>query len=420
MDITRHSTGGRLHLTVAGRIDGYWADHLNTTVSDAVRQGHRRIRVDCSKVTFLSSAGIGVLVQCHKQLTAISGAFHVTNPSTAVMTLLEMTRLTDILVDRAVSDEAPAETGGQRRTIVRDGLVARVHDFDHDAPVQCRVIGDPLTGDGTSPSTCASLGAITPAVAIGVGAFGAGFDDCRGRFGELLAVGGAAVYQPGDGTNVADYLVAHGPLGDDVHLLHGLVCDGGFRRLITFETTVVDTPIGLSTLVRLALDESGSEAAALVIVAEATGLVGAAIRRSPAVPAAERDYLAFPQIRANLTFTAEPAYPHSVALVGGVVAGEAGAGHAQLRPIGGGAHGHLHAAAFRFHAVKKGYLELAPTVSSLFDDQRLLGVLHLLHDDRGAAGAGESQFVRGACWIGPLAGWSAGADQSAQHAREIA
>ena len=83
MDITRQSSGGRLHLTVAGRIDGYWADHLNTTVGEAVRQGHRRIRMDCSKVTFLSSAGIGVLVQCHKQLTAISGAFHVTNPSTA-------------------------------------------------------------------------------------------------------------------------------------------------------------------------------------------------------------------------------------------------------------------------------------------------------------------------------------------------
>ena len=30
-------------------------------------------------------------------------------------------------------------------------------------------------------------------------------------------------------------------------------------------------------------------------------------------------------------------------------------------------------------------------------------MLHLLHDDRGAAGAGESEFVRGACWIGPIA-----------------
>ena len=404
MDITRQSNGGRLVLAVSGRIDGYWADHLNTVVTDAVRQGHRRIRVDCSSVSFLSSAGIGVLVQCHKQLTGISGAFHVVNPSTAVLTLLDMTRLTDILVDRAALEDAPAETGAHRRSIVRDGLVARVHDFDDAAPLVCRVIGDAPSVDGRTPTTCRNLGAIAPAVAIGVGAFGAGFDDCRARFGELLAVGGAAVYQPGDGTNVADYLVAHGPLGSDVHLLHGLVCEGGFRQLITFETTSIETPIGLSTLVRLVLDETDGSGAALVMVAEASGLVGAAIRRSPVAPGVDRDYLAFPQVRANLSFTADPAYVQSVALVGGVVTRDTRADHPQLRPVGGGVSGHLHAAAFRFHAVKKGYLDLAPTVASLFDDQRLLGVLHLLHDDRGASGASESAVIRGACWAGPLAG----------------
>jgi hypothetical protein len=257
--------------------------------------------------------------------------------------------------------------------------------------------------DGRTPTTCRNLGETAPAVAIGVGAFGAGFDDCRARFGELLAVGGAAVYQPGDGTNVADYLVAHGPLGSDVLLLHGLVCEGGFRQLITFETTSIETPIALSTLVRLVLDETGGSAAALVMVAEASGLVGAAIRRSPVAPQALGDYLAFPQVRANLSFTADPAYVQSVALVGGIVTRDSRADHPQLRPIGSGVSGHLHAAAFRFHAVKKGYLDLAPTVASLFDDQRLLGVLHLLHDDRGASGAGESTFIRGACWAGPLA-----------------
>jgi anti-anti-sigma factor len=403
MDISRQTIGGRLHLAVSGRIDGYWADHLNSTVSEAVRQGHRRIRVDCSRVTFLSSAGIGVLVQCHKQLTAISGLFHVINPSGAVVTLLDMTRLTDILVDRTVSDEAVAETGEQRRSIVRDGLVARVHEFD-DQPLSCREIGTAPV-DGTAPTSCHSLGSVAPAVAIGVGAFGDGFGDCRARFGEFLAVGGAAVYQPGDGTNVADYLVAHGPLGGDVHVLHGLLCEGGFARLITFETTDIESPIALSTLIRLVLDETGAQAAAFVMIAESSGLVGAAVRRSPAAPLAERDYLAFPQIRANLSFTAEPAYVQSVALVGGVVARANGTAHPQLRPIGGDISGHLHAAAFRFHAVKKGYLDLGPSVAALFDDQRLLGVLHLLHDDRGAAGAGESTFIRGACWIGPIAAW---------------
>ena len=47
-------------------------------------------------------------------------------------------------------------------------------------------------------------------------------------------------------------------------------------------------------------------------------------------------------------------------------------------------------------------LDLAETVTGLFDTDRLLGVMHLLNDDRGSSGAGESEFVRGACWVAPI------------------
>jgi hypothetical protein len=74
----------------------------------------------------------------------------------------------------------------------------------------------------------------------------------------------------------------------------------------------------------------------------------------------------------------------------------------QLRPMGPGCAGHLHAAAFRFRPIRKGAIDLSETVSGLFEPDQLLGVLHLLHDDRGIGGAGESEFVRGACWVGPI------------------
>jgi len=41
-------------------------------------------------------------------------------------------------------------------------------------------------------------------------------------------------------------------------------------------------------------------------------------------------------------------------------------------------------------------------VTALFEGETLLGVLHLLHDDRPIVGAGDSELVRGACWIGPI------------------
>ena len=62
----------------------------------------------------------------------------------------------------------------------------------------------------------------------------------------------------------------------------------------------------------------------------------------------------------------------------------------------------MHGAAFPFRPVRKGRIDLRETVTSLFEADQLLGVLHLLHDDRGVTGAGESEFNRGACWVGPL------------------
>ena len=64
--------------------------------------------------------------------------------------------------------------------------------------------------------------------------------------------------------------------------------------------------------------------------------------------------------------------------------------------------GHFHAAPFSHRTLPIGEIDLKGTVASLFETQHLQGVLHLLADYREAAGLGESEFVRGACWAAPL------------------
>jgi hypothetical protein len=64
--------------------------------------------------------------------------------------------------------------------------------------------------------------------------------------------------------------------------------------------------------------------------------------------------------------------------------------------------GHFHAAVFPFQPFKKRKLDLNESVGSLFSSGQLQAVMHLLNDDRPISGAGDSEFVRGACWIGPL------------------
>jgi hypothetical protein len=200
-------------------------------------------------------------------------------------------------------------------------------------------------------------------------------------------------------------VVSEGALVPEGHLAVGLAGRGGFASLVRFEANDEDRRIGLSELMRIALGVSGARVAAVVAVAETAGLVGAALRRSPAVAAGEgEERFAFPGIRDWLSFTGERAHRESASLVAGVVAEAGSAYDPWLRPLapGSGLVGHLHAAVFGYRPLRKGRIDLVPSVAGLFDGQPLLGVLHLICDPRGFSGAGESEFYRGAVWVAPV------------------
>ena len=47
-------------------------------------------------------------------------------------------------------------------------------------------------------------------------------------------------------------------------------------------------------------------------------------------------------------------------------------------------------------------IDLKASIKSLFEGQSLEGILHLLSDDRALSGSGQSELVRGACWVAPI------------------
>ena len=253
-------------------------------------------------------------------------------------------------------------------------------------------------------STAPAFRCATPGFAFGIGAIGEGFSDCRDRFGEFVAVGGAAAYQPADGTNVPDYLVGSGAHASELQVLYCLAGEGSFARLVRFAADP-SRAMTLSDLATCCLEISDAETAAVVIVGEAAALVGAALRQSPAHAGAS-DLFAFPEVRSRLTFTTEPAFARSLTLAVGIVARSP---KPQLRPLGKSPDlfGHFHAAAFSFGPLKRGRIDLKETVANLFETESLLGVLHLLNDTREVTGIGQSEFIRGACWTGPAGSWEA-------------
>ena len=100
-------------------------------------------------------------------------------------------------------------------------------------PLVCSRIGDPglLNGCRFSAADCRKVKFPSACFGFGLGAFGDGFEDAQTRFGEFLAVDGAAAYLPTDGSNVPDFMVSRGDLVPEMNVLYGLQ-EGGF--LCTF------------------------------------------------------------------------------------------------------------------------------------------------------------------------------------------
>jgi len=84
MEVTRQESGDLLELKVKGRLHGYWSDHLANELVEVVRDGSRQIVLDLADVTYVSSAGIRVMLQFYKQLAGIQESLTVSSPSEPV------------------------------------------------------------------------------------------------------------------------------------------------------------------------------------------------------------------------------------------------------------------------------------------------------------------------------------------------
>jgi len=416
MEITKqqHFADG-LSVVVSGRLDGYWADHLAKELAEVLREGIHQVRLDLGGVNYLSSAGIGTLVQFYKQFQAIQGSFTVVHASPQVRTLLNMTKLDALLVADAAAQAKETATAPTTRCLEHPSGNFEIFQLAAGETLTCEIIGDPslLEGCRFKESDCRRLQFPASSFAVGLGAFGNDFTDCRGRFGEFLSVAGAAAYLPTDGTNVADYMVAAESFVPELQVLYCARARGRFSQLARFEAGKESGPVKLSEIVDAGFEIAEHDAIGIVMVAETDGLLGVSLRRSPSAENKNGDGSAapfsFPAVRHWLSYSSEHTHGRSVALVAGIaVRDESGEASLKLssivRPLGSPAWpaGHFHAAAFPYRPLKRGALDLTTTVASLFEMGTVESVMHLINDSRRIGGAGESEFMRGACWVGPI------------------
>src|SRR5216683_6609117 len=139
MEISKVQQGEFVEVIATGRLDESWASHLSAALDAVIREGAHKIRLNMQAVTYLSSAGIRILVIFYKQLNEIQGSFAVTNPSISVRKILDMTRLSPLLISDG-QDPAPiaVQPLSEPRTIKTRAATFEVLDCVPGASLECR------------------------------------------------------------------------------------------------------------------------------------------------------------------------------------------------------------------------------------------------------------------------------------------
>ena len=99
MTITKTQNGTALTIALEGRLDTMTAPELEAELKKSL-DGVETLNLDFSKLDYISSAGLRVLLSAHKLMSA-KGGMKVTNVNEIVQEVFEVTGFADILTIEA-------------------------------------------------------------------------------------------------------------------------------------------------------------------------------------------------------------------------------------------------------------------------------------------------------------------------------
>ena len=419
MEIHTRQVDSVLVVALEGELDAYWAEEAERELWACLEQGHYRLVLDLSGLTYLSSAGLRVLLRLHQRITSLGGELILAAPQPFVQEVLttsgfDRTFPVFTAMDQALAAAAPEEVAAEDIWATAEAHTTPVGTFrfrptltpsavsgatlrtstgpssgEREGKARLRVIGqaDDFLYSRATLERLTTLNLDELGYTLGVGALGELGPIVLDRLGELLSLPGAIYWLPGDGRQVPDFLVTAGPQTQNsmpntqhsklpVHLLYGLTLQGPYQFYGHFTAADKEAGAPLNDLAQALLDWAATQeeyvgAVGLVLRADVAGLWGVGLKRSPRTenaPANDQKINHRENIKDWLHFPTEPAYAnHTLLAVGMLKAEEQGSTST-----------HLHGAIFRFVPELGGDRPLEDELAQVVQQGDLVSVAHLL------------------------------------------
>jgi len=111
MEITETKQNSVVVLALSGRLDGLTSGTLERKVTDCAAAGTNKIVFDCTKLVYVSSAGLRVFLTSAKKMKAAGGGAAFAALTPAVNEVFELSGFTGVLTVRATEAEAITALG---------------------------------------------------------------------------------------------------------------------------------------------------------------------------------------------------------------------------------------------------------------------------------------------------------------------
>jgi anti-sigma B factor antagonist len=106
--VTTTEAAGCTLVTFAGELDVYTAPTLGESICGLIREGNGNLVIDLTRVEFLDSTGLGVLVGALKQIQACNGSLQLVCNQERLLKIFRITALIEVFVIRDTVEAALA------------------------------------------------------------------------------------------------------------------------------------------------------------------------------------------------------------------------------------------------------------------------------------------------------------------------
>ena len=272
-------------LEIHGRVDGLTASEIKQAIDKITSMGHRRLIVDFSGVTFMSSAGLRVILQTHKSLKTIGGELILLSVPDPVAAVFRISGLEKVMTFMADFSSLKAYLSPEPERILTElfDLNGVKYSFQKLESVDGTIfpVGSSvkLLSSGYTAEDVIRIRQSEISFGAGLAVLGDDFGDFKNLFGESIVINHHFFSYPAVKRPMIDYAIHLVSSPQTLNFFTGFGITGSFTGILRVEDQ--NLSVTLEDLIQAANQVAGSACYGIVILSLSGGLMGMNLKRAP-------------------------------------------------------------------------------------------------------------------------------------------